>query len=104
MTANESSLSLTSQNNRVKSAGLCLLGEDEIEKDEEHSKVFLLEAKLECTLNTLASAFGEISEQKQSIASLVSNYGEQYCLQLQKFSVLAYDYLERIDHVFKREQ
>ena len=40
---------------------------------------------------------------KQGISDYVQNYGEQYCLQLQKFSVLAYDYLERIDNHTKRE-
>ena len=65
--------------------------------------MFEAEAKLECTLNVLVDTFAEISEAKQCISSLVSNYGEQYCFQLQKFSVLAYDYLERIDNMFKRE-
>ena len=66
-------------------------------------KLFEVEAKLECTINTLVNTFTEISETKQGVSSLVSNYGEQYCFQLQKFSVLAYDYLERIDNLHKRE-
>ena len=40
---------------------------------------------------------------KQGIANLVQGYGEQYCSQLQQFSVLAYDYLERIENLSKRE-
>ena len=59
--------------------------------------------KLEGAMNGLVEAFSEISESKHSIATLVSNFGEQYCSQLQKFSVLAYDYLERIDTLVKRE-
>jgi len=54
-------------------------------------------------LNTLAGAFNEIAETKNGILDLMNRYGEHYCSQLEKFSVLAYDYLERIDNINKRE-
>ena len=68
------------------------------------AKIQLAENRLECVINTLTETFEEVREAKDGIATLVSNYEEQYCHQLQKFSVLAYDYLERIDNVNKRER
>lgn len=54
-------------------------------------------------MSQLSDAFTEIVDTKGAISDMVNNYGEQYCSQLQKFSVLAYDYLERIENVAKRE-
>ena len=96
-----------SQNNSLRFAKI--RGQNDFEDNHEMDGVFAtqkileIEAKLECTINTLVDTFAEISETKQGISTLVSNYGEQYCFQLQKFSVLAYDYLERIDNMHKRE-
>jgi hypothetical protein len=59
--------------------------------------------RLECTLNALVEAFNEIAVTKHCIFDLMSRYNEHFCNQLEKFSVLAYDYLERIDNINKRE-
>ena len=61
-------------------------------------------AKLEVALNSIGQAYSEVAETKQGIFDVVSRYKDVYCEQIQKFSVLAYDYLERIDTMSKREK
>ena len=61
-------------------------------------------AKLEVALNSIGQAYSEVAETKQGIFDVVSGYKDVYCEQIQKFSVLAYDYLERIDTLSKREK
>jgi len=59
--------------------------------------------RLECALNSLVGAFNEIAVTKHSIHDMMNRYNDHFCNQLEKFSVLAYDYLERIDNINKRE-
>lgn len=61
------------------------------------------ETKLEIALNSLSRAFNELAETKAGIFSFVGSYQECYCEQMQKFSVLAYDYIERIENLSRRE-
>ena len=58
---------------------------------------------MELALNSLSRAFQEIAETKAGISSFVQTYQESYCEQMQQFSVLAYDYIEQIENVYKRE-
>ena len=63
---------------------------------------FSMVAKFECALNQLCGAFGEISATKHGMNQILDSYNDNYCNQLQSFSVLAYDYLERIDCLQRR--
>ena len=53
--------------------------------------------KVELALNSLSKAFQEIYDTKTGIFSIVSSFHDCYAEQMEKFSVLAYDYLDRID-------
>ena len=48
-------------------------------------------------------AFREIAATKSEMNEIMLTVKEQYNGQLEKFSVLAYDYLEKIDNVANRE-
>ena len=52
----------------------------------------------------MSKAFHECAEMKQGMMEYIGRCREMYCEQIQKFSVLAYDYLERMDNLNKREQ
>ena len=60
--------------------------------------------KLEFTLGQIGTAFKELADTKRGILQYTTNYKDQYCEQIQKFSVLAYDYIEKIDKLCKREK
>lgn len=49
------------------------------------------------------TAFKEIAQTKSQMNEIMGTVNEQYCGQLQTFSVLAYDYLDRISTVSQRE-
>ena len=66
-------------------------------------RVATVELQLDSLLEHLGAAYAEICEHKRSMAEMVNGYSEQYCSQLEKFSVLAYDYLERIENIAKRD-
>lgn len=59
--------------------------------------------RLQVALNALSRAFEEIQETKEGILDFVNANREGYCTKIQTFSVLAYDYLEKIDNFTKRE-
>ena len=58
---------------------------------------------MELALNSLSLAFQEIAETKAGISSFVQTYQESYCQQMQQFSVLAYDYIQQIENIYRRE-
>ena len=62
-----------------------------------------LQNQLDVALESLGLAFEESAHIKKGIMAYVSHCREMYCEQIQKFSVLAYDYLERIELISKRE-
>ena len=54
-------------------------------------------------LNSLSRAFQEIYETKTGIFTIVSSFHDCFAEQMEKFSVLAFDYLDRIDLLAERE-
>ena len=59
--------------------------------------------KVDLVLNSLSRAFQEIYETKTGIFTIVSSFHDCFAEQMDKFSVLAYDYLDRIDLLAQRE-
>ena len=59
--------------------------------------------RLECITNTLLRTFEDFSSMSSGIKSMLSHSSHKYDESMQKFSVLTYDYLERIDNLSKRE-
>lgn len=59
--------------------------------------------KVDLVLNSLSRAFQEIYETKTGIFTIVSSFHDCFAEQMEKFSVLAYDYLDRIDLLAQRE-
>ena len=59
--------------------------------------------RLECITNTLLATFEDFASMSSGIQDLLSHSALKYGESMQKFSVLAYDYLERIDNLSKRE-
>ena len=62
-----------------------------------------LQAQIDIAMDQMVRAFRESAEIKQGIMEYVHSCREMYSDQIQKFSVLAYDYLERIENQSKRE-
>lgn len=63
----------------------------------------MTEIKVESCLNSLSQAFTEIAETKAGLTTLASTCQQCLSEQLQKFSVLAYDYVDRLDTLARRE-
>ena len=78
-------------------------GGDHGETLQENVVVDGLQAQIDIAMDQMVRAFRESAEIKQGIMEYVHRCREMYSDQIQKFSVLAYDYLERIENHSKRD-
>lgn len=64
-----------------------------------------LPLKLQIVLGSLSKAFEEIATLKSGVLAQVTQYRDLYVDQVKQFSVLTYDYLEKVEaHVFSHQQ
>ena len=59
--------------------------------------------RLECVTDSLLDSFKLLSSLSGGMQDILKSYSDKYTQSMQKFSVLAYDYLERINIISERE-